>query len=271
MARVMRLILIILALFLSAASPSPQPSASQRPPVKSDAKQTGYRDCYPDKDNSSGSYGVALAQTTPTPQLQTKPTESGYHPNQQEQSYRVTDVLLTIFTGLLVFVGGLQVWLLIIAFSSDRPVVIVAQLIANDSPLRAFRPTIILRNGGTKPAVSIRAVGRIRPHQALPYKSAEKPQYSELLSCTIDRPALGIGEETSIGCGAFLLQNEAEAIPYVAGEKSFAVYGVVYYQRTSRLRKRTYETYFYWFYSPPGQIVPKGQFYPGPEEYNRQT
>ena len=251
---------------LDTSQPAPSPGTTKR-----NTEHSKPTNAYTDKKAAPSPYCQTSAQANPTQQLESAASNHGNRAEGKDFKRMNISELQALFNFGLVIVGALQIWLLIIVFNNDRPVVIVARLTDNDSPPQAFRPTIILRNGGTKPAVRIRAVGQIRPNEALPYKLPDKPRYSELLSCTMDRPAIGIGEETQISCGTFLLQNESEVIPYVVGEKNFAVYGVVYYRRTSGLWRRTYQTYFYWFYSPRGQITPEGRFYPGPEEYNRQT
>jgi hypothetical protein len=107
------LVLLAAALLLTAQSPSPVPSP--RPPAKSQTKQPESGNAYTKPNPSPSPNDQSFVHAGPTPNLQATAGDDRKQGNKEESHYRPTDILLTVFNGLLalftlalVIVGALQ-------------------------------------------------------------------------------------------------------------------------------------------------------------------
>jgi hypothetical protein len=110
-------ILIVSAILLSGASPSPQPSPvpGPRPSTKSQTKQSEGRNRNTERNRTPSPEQTAPVKIGPARSLQNVTAYGREQGDQKEENYRLTDILLTLFNGLLalftlllVIVGGLQ-------------------------------------------------------------------------------------------------------------------------------------------------------------------
>jgi hypothetical protein len=273
-------ILIVLAFFLSSASPSPKPSVIPTPRISAN------------NPSKSSDQGRRIPEPAKTPTTETNQNKTANVANKHEaDAIKVivppvivqkdwTDYGFVIFSGLLVVVAGLQLFLLKQALKADRPYIWVRRVEGLKDPpsvtMEVFRDVIthascFIQNLGKGPAVNIQVIARMKfgaPPLFYPGMFADcQPQHSML------QPVVTESEPTNfiVRLSTGISDRDVTEMYDSNSPKRITCYGIVRYEDVFGNRYKTSFGYHRQQFVADNTDGFVWQFVRGPSEYNHHT